>query len=232
MAAQKKDVPLRRLKNKHTISEDKIKFDRRNYRRHSDENKRIIRESLQRCGAGRSVVVDKDGELIAGNGVYEQAQALGLKTRVIETDGTELVVVKRTDLATEDERRKQLALADNAASDKVDWNTDLLRADFSVGDLATFGVELPKLQLDSNGEYEDKSIEMTEYERAQILSVEDEYIIVKCKPSEFDDMRKHFGLGFVAPLEQGVKYRDKKVKARVVIWSDYVNSDTKQEQTV
>lgn len=211
---------------------EEIRFDKRNYRRHSDKNKEVIRRSLMECGAGRSVVIDRDGELIAGNGVFEQAKKLGIKPKIVETDGSELVVVRRTDLGTDDEKRRRLAMADNAAGDAVDWNADLLRADFSIDELADFGVELPKLQLDSNGEYEDKEPEMTEYERAQILSVEDEYIIVKCKPSEFDDMRKYFGLGFVSPIEYGVKYRDRKVKARVVNWSDYVNSNTEQEQTV
>lgn len=68
---------------------EEIRFDSRNYRRHSDKNKQIIRKSLKECGAGRSVVIDSEGELIAGNGVYEQAKKLGLKTRVIETDGSD-----------------------------------------------------------------------------------------------------------------------------------------------
>lgn len=96
-----------------------ITFDKRNYRKHSDKNKKRIRKSLTECGAGRSVLVDKDGCLIAGNGVYEQAEKMGIKTRVVETDGTELVVVKRTDIGTDDPKRKTLALADNATSDGV-----------------------------------------------------------------------------------------------------------------
>jgi hypothetical protein len=108
----------------------KIKFDKKNYRKHSDSNKRKIKKSLQQCGAGRSVLVDADDTLIAGNGVFEQAQAMGIPTRVIETDGTELVVVKRTDLRTDDEKRKILALADNATSDNVEWDMDMMVQDF------------------------------------------------------------------------------------------------------
>ena len=102
------------------VNMDKINFDKKNYRKHSDKNKRMIRKSLKDCGAGRSVLVDADGYLIAGNGVYEQAQQLNIPTRVVETDGSELVVVKRTDLRTEDAKRKELALADNATSDSVE----------------------------------------------------------------------------------------------------------------
>lgn len=112
-----------------------IKYDSRNYRIHNNKNKRIIRKSLEDCGAGRSVLVDKENILIAGNGVYEQAQELGLPVRVIETDGKELVVVKRTDLSSDDEKRKLLALADNHASDTSEFDIDLVLQDFSPDDL-------------------------------------------------------------------------------------------------
>ena len=81
-----------------------IKIDPRNYRIHGDENKRLIHKSLVECGAGRSVLADRDNVLIAGNGVYEEAQKLGLKVRIVESDGTELIVIKRKDLSTEDEK--------------------------------------------------------------------------------------------------------------------------------
>ena len=114
----------------------KITFDKKNYRKHSEQNKKRIRKSLTECGAGRSVLVDKDGCLIAGNGVYEQAEKMGIKTRVVETDGTELVVVKRTDIGTDDPKRKTLALADNATSDSVEWDMENIAANFELGDIA------------------------------------------------------------------------------------------------
>lgn len=208
---------------------DEIKFDKRNYRLHNDENKRVIKKSLKELGAGRSIVIDNDGEIIAGNGVYEQAKKLGIKTKIVETDGSELVVVKRTDLATSDDKRKKLALADNAASDTSEWADELLREDWTPEVLADFGIKIKIRQLDENGEYEDEgsSDVVTEYEKAQILSVDDEYIIITCTADEFDEVRKHFGLGFIRPLESGVKYQDRRVKARVIKWSDYVNRNTK-----
>lgn len=124
------------------MTKRKIKYDHRNFRKHSDENKAMIRKSLEELGAGRSVVVDADDELIAGNGVYEQAEALGLGVKVVETDGSELVVVKRTDLHTEDEKRKKLAMADNATSDRVEWNFDALKMEIDADTLAGFNIKL------------------------------------------------------------------------------------------
>lgn len=136
---------------------DEIKFDKRNYRLHNDDNKRVIKKSLKELGAGRSIVIDNEGEIIAGNGVYEQAKKLGIKTKIVETDGSELVVVKRTDLATGDDKRKKLALADNAASDTSEWADDLLREDWTPEVLADFGVVLPEadIQTENKEAHED-----------------------------------------------------------------------------
>ena len=121
-----------------------IKFDKRNYRKHDKKNKSLIKKSLEKFGAGRSIVVDAEGEIIGGNGVYEQAQKLGLKTKIVETDGSELVVVKRTDLKTDDEKRKALAVMDNSTSDTSEFDLELLTADFTVDELSDFGIELPE----------------------------------------------------------------------------------------
>lgn len=129
-----------------------IKFDKRNYRKHNDANKRKIKKSLEECGAGRSVLVDADDCLIAGNGVYEQASALGIPTRVIETDGTELVVVKRTDLQTDDLKRKTLALADNATSDNVEWEDMTLTDDFGLDTLSDWDIVIPETLSDEDVE--------------------------------------------------------------------------------
>ena len=119
-----------------------IKFDARNYRKHNDKNKKLINKSLSECGAGRSIVIDNEDNIIAGNGIYEQAQKLGLKTKVIETDGSELVVVKRTDLATDDEKRKQLAVMDNSTSDSSEFDFELLQADFDTEELEDWGLDV------------------------------------------------------------------------------------------
>jgi len=117
-----------------------IKIDENNYRIHDDRNKELINKSLKEYGAGRSILLDKDGVIIAGNGTYEQAKELGIPVKVIETDGSELIAVQRTDLATEDEARKGLAVMDNSTTDSSKFNTDKLRNDFSVPQLQQWGV--------------------------------------------------------------------------------------------
>ena len=143
-----------------------IKFDKRNYRKHDKKNKSLIKKSLEKFGAGRSIVIDAEGEIIGGNGVYEQAQKLGLKTKIVETDGSELVVVKRTDLKTDDDKRKALAVMDNSTSDTSEFDLELLTADFTVDELEDFGIELPE-------EEEEQKKEVEEMEVPDVLEKED-----------------------------------------------------------
>ena len=119
-----------------------IKFDKRNYRKHDKRNKDLINKSLAECGAGRSILIDNNDEIIAGNGIYEQAQILNIPVKVIETDGSELVVVKRTDLSTDDEKRKKLAVMDNSTSDSSEFDLELLNLDFDVPDLQDMGIDI------------------------------------------------------------------------------------------
>ena len=165
----------------------KIKQDRRNYRVHNDENKRVIRKSLKELGAGRSIVIDNEGEIIAGNGVYEQAQKLGIKTKIVETDGSELVVVKRTDLATGDDKRKKLALADNAASDSSEWAEELLREDWTPEVLADFGILLPDVEVTEEISEKEKDEHVEELLNAAMVQYISEYarMVDYCMKADF-----------------------------------------------
>ena len=117
-----------------------LKQDSHNYRKHSDTNKARIKKSIDEAGLGRSVVIDADNVLVAGNGVQSVIDK-DTPVRVVETDGTELVVVKRTDLHTDDPRRKTLALADNATADDVEWDFDAIADDWTEDEAGEWGVE-------------------------------------------------------------------------------------------
>lgn len=125
-----------------------IRLDPRNYRAHNKRNKELINKSLRECGAGRSVVMDSEGALIAGNGVYEQAQKLKIPTKIVETDGSELIVVRRKDLKTADKKRQKLAVFDNSASDSSEFKLDVMKVDFTPAELADLGVENPNVVIE------------------------------------------------------------------------------------
>ena len=127
-----------------------LKFDKRNYRKHNEKNKKLIRKSLEECGTGRSIIVDSNDEIIAGNGVYEQAKAMNIPVKVVETDGTELIAVKRTDLKTSDDKRIKLAILDNSTADSSEMDYALLQKDFELVDLMNMGIDAVNLNIDAN----------------------------------------------------------------------------------
>ena len=89
-----------------------LKQDHKNARKRTDRSASLIQESLERYGAARSIVIDENDRILAGNGTIEGAKAAGLEdVRVIESDGKEIIAIKRTNLS-EDEK-VGLALADN-----------------------------------------------------------------------------------------------------------------------
>ena len=127
-----------------------LKYDKRNYRKHNEKNKKLIRKSLEECGTGRSIIVDSNDEIIAGNGVYEQAKAMNIPVKVVETDGTELIAVKRTDLKTSDEKRTKLAILDNSTADSSEMDYALLQKDFELVDLMNMGIDAVNLNIDAD----------------------------------------------------------------------------------
>jgi DNA modification methylase len=108
-----------------TLIQD-LKSDHKNARRRTERSASLIAESLKRYGAARSIVIDEDGRILAGNGTVEGAKKAGInKLRIIEAEGDELIAVRRTGL-TEDEK-VGLAVADNRSSDLSEWDNEMLR---------------------------------------------------------------------------------------------------------
>ena len=102
-----------------------LKQDHKNARKRTNQSAELIQESIKRYGAARSIVIDEDNRILAGNGTIEGAKAAGIKNvRIIETAGDEIIAVRRTDL-TEHEK-VGLALADNRTSDLSDWDAEML----------------------------------------------------------------------------------------------------------
>jgi DNA modification methylase len=103
-----------------------LKSDHKNARRRTDRSASLIAESLKRYGAARSIVIDEDGRILAGNGTVEGAKKAGItNVRIIEAEGDELIAVRRAGLS-EDEK-VGLALADNRSSDLSEWDNEMLR---------------------------------------------------------------------------------------------------------
>ena len=99
--------------------------DPQNANKGTERGRYMLEHSISTLGAGRSVLVDKNNVLIAGNKTTETAVESGLDDAIIiDSDGTKLIVVRRTDLdLTTDDKAKQLAIADNRTGE-INLNFD------------------------------------------------------------------------------------------------------------
>jgi ParB-like chromosome segregation protein Spo0J len=126
--------------------------DPKNRRKHNPRNLGMVVDALHKVGAARSIVIDEDNVILAGNGVTEAAAEAGItKVRVIEADGNELIAVKRTGLTVE--QKRQLAIYDNRTAELADWDLAQLQEDAKADlDLSSFFTdeELGKLLADLN----------------------------------------------------------------------------------
>ena len=108
---------------------------------------KLMERSLNELGAGRSILIDKNGNIIAGNKTQEAAIKAGItKVRVIETTGDELVAVKRTDVDIDSAEGRKMAYLDNLTTQvNLTWDqTELeaVQADVEGFDIADFGIDL------------------------------------------------------------------------------------------
>lgn len=117
-----------------TKSKLTLALDNENANQGTNRGKQLLKESLEKLGAGRSIVCDRNGTILAGNKTYEQAQALGIPIELIHTQGDRLVAVVREDLdLDEDDRARLLAYSDNRISElDLSWSVDQLLSDVDL----------------------------------------------------------------------------------------------------
>jgi hypothetical protein len=99
-------------------------LDDKNFNAGTENGQKLLEKSLRQFGAGRSILIDKNNRIIAGNKTVDQAEKAGLKdVIIIETTGDQLVAVKRTDIDLDSAKGRELALADNAvAVADIEWD--------------------------------------------------------------------------------------------------------------
>ena len=155
--------------------------DNKNFNKGTQFGDHLMDESLRRFGLGRSILIDKNNRIIAGNKTAEKAADIGFTdVVVVEVDGNQLVAVKRKDIDLDSAKGRELALADNATGKaNLAWDEELISAmaekwDFEPGD---WGVEIP------DGEEEAQPQGKEETEAGAIE--------VRCKPGDIWQLGNH-----------------------------------------
>lgn len=116
-------MPKQSVKPTDPVHIKELKPDERNLRSHNPRNIGMIADAMQEVGAARSIVIDEDGTILAGNGAVEAAGQAGItKVKVVDADGETIVAVRRKGLTAR--QKKRLAAFDNRTAELATWDTD------------------------------------------------------------------------------------------------------------
>lgn len=120
---------------------DRLASSQANPRKHGDRNRRAIRDSLQQFGGARSIVIDGDGVIRAGNGTVDAAREIGITSVVVvDPQPGQIVAVRRKEWS--DAKAAAYEIADNRSGELAEWDQATLAAsllavqsEFDVGKL-------------------------------------------------------------------------------------------------
>lgn len=132
--------------------------DNKNFNKGTEYGDRLMDESLRRFGLGRSILIDKNNRIIAGNKTAEKAADIGFTdVVVVEVDGNQLVAVKRKDIDLDSAKGRELALADNATGKaNLCFDTDLIMQEAEKFDFDPEDWGVPMEQPEEEQQEDDK----------------------------------------------------------------------------
>ena len=177
--------------SKQLIDIEELIQDTLNFNKGTYEGEGLIKKSLERFKAGRSVLIDKNNNIIAGNKTVSAAATMGMKVRVIETTGEELVAVKRTDIDIDSKEGRELALADNrTAQINLAWDEPNLEAaalQFGL-DASDFGLEMTDNEptAESKGEIDVGTFDTDQTLCIKLTTMQYEAVINRLKQENAD----------------------------------------------
>jgi len=121
--------------------------DDKNFNKGSENGAEMIRKSFQKFGAGRSILLDKNNRIIAGN---KSVEFSGLQdVMIVESDGTQLIAVKRTDIDLDSPQGREMALADNAsAKANIVFDAELVEAELGEAVCVEWGMPQSTRDID------------------------------------------------------------------------------------
>lgn len=158
--------------------------DDRNLNLGTERGQELLERSVERFGAGRSILLDRNGKIIAGNKTALAAIKKGIKeVEIVESVGGELIAVKRTDIDINTSEGREMAMADNAvAAADLRWDAELLST------MKEEGLEIEKFGMKDIFDSDDDSD----------LQINDapnrERIIIVFKDEDSDKIKKLLGV--------------------------------------
>lgn len=176
--------------------------DPQNPRKRTERGSGMLSRSLREVGAGRSIVIDEEGQILAGNGTIEAAAEVGIENvKVVDVDGNTIVAVRRSGLT--EEQKVKLALYDNRTADLATYDAEILLEIDQTIDLSPFftDIELNELSLNIEDEEEGDRSGRTSSDDDDIPEV----VESRVKPGEVWKLGRHYICCSDSTVEENVR---------------------------
>ncbi len=151
--------------------------DDKNNNKHTAYGMDLLEKSVNKVGIIESITVSNDDKIISGNARHEViGKNFTKEALVIETDGTQPIIIKRTDIESDTKQFYEASILANTTSKKnIDFDMeviDILVEEFDI-DVVDLGVDIVDY---SDGENEITS-EIEDKEIKAIQRLEDKFIV-------------------------------------------------------
>lgn len=156
------------------MAKEKIKIgelvpDDKNVNKGSEFGNSLLTKSIGRNGLGRSILLDKNNRIIAGNKTVENAGALGIEdVQIVESDGKRIIAVKRMDIDLDSKAGRELALADNIVS-KHNYVEDAEILEAVIEEFDIDGKEWGVEDSEDQGSSKIKKESLTSFQKTHVL---------------------------------------------------------------
>ncbi len=158
--------------------------DDKNNNKHTAYGMDLLEKSVNKVGIIESITVSNDDKIISGNARHEViGKHFEKEALVIETDGTQPIIIKRTDIESDTKQFYEASiLANTTAKKNIDFDKDIINEieiDYSI-DAKELGYEeyISKMQKNSNFHTKDNYIDdlqMPENFPITIIQTKEEY---------------------------------------------------------
>ena len=112
-----------------------LQFDKKNYNKGTEQGDKLLDKSIRKFGYRQPAVVDKNGNIVAGNKRIAKAGELGIdEVNIVKGDPNKITVIQFDDFDLENDKlTKEYALADNqVAKVNIEIDTELALGELGI----------------------------------------------------------------------------------------------------
>jgi hypothetical protein len=139
-----------------------LQFDKKNYNKGTEQGDKLLDKSIRKFGYRQPAVIDKNGNIVAGNKRIAKAGELGIdEVNIVKGDPNKITVIQFDDFDLENDKlTKEYALADNqVAKVNIEIDTDVVVDDLGeevASDWRVEALEIDFSDIQSNADRENK----------------------------------------------------------------------------